>query len=371
MSSPKNILYGKGFNSIFQDIFTNVVDSLSTKVIDHKFDIAENPLHYGFLLKFCESEYSSENVKFLMAVDSFRDEILSRDSSTWNNVSWIELDKIYIKKTTTSEGSPTALSTYDSSSGKNYTWISRINQTEFDRLVNHIWTEYLSNESSNQICLPASVASSTFQRYKLKHLYGPEVFNEACIDPIKTIRRDILPRFMASTTFQFLQDQIGDKNLEFNLSSENMKYLLPDNDHFTFKLVENLPDNKEFELHEILECGILFFEFLSYLLASVSAENLLCTRMINIYEDLLLKTGVTASHQLPKRHSVFSPHLRQLRGQAMGHSSPTLNVGEARTKRNNVAVSSRHKHPEVNEEAVRQAWRIYSKLASFCFLFSL
>ena len=30
------------------------------------------------------------------------------------------------------------------------------------------------------------------------HLYGPHVFEEAVIDPIKTMKKDVLPRFVVS-----------------------------------------------------------------------------------------------------------------------------------------------------------------------------
>ncbi len=33
----------------------------------------ENPLHCGYLLSFCSHEYSSENVRYLIEVDKFRD----------------------------------------------------------------------------------------------------------------------------------------------------------------------------------------------------------------------------------------------------------------------------------------------------------
>ena len=40
------------------------------------------------------------------------------------------------------------------------------------------------------------------KRIKLFHLYGPEVFEEACLDPIKTMRKDILPRFCRSPIYE-------------------------------------------------------------------------------------------------------------------------------------------------------------------------
>ena len=55
--------------------------------------------------------------------------------------------------------------------------------------------------------MAAKVAENTKRRMKLLDLYGPDVFSEALLDPLKTINRDVLPRFLASenkTGFYFL-----------------------------------------------------------------------------------------------------------------------------------------------------------------------
>ena len=47
------------------------------------------------------------------------------------------------------------------------------------------------------------------KRIKLFHLYGPEVFEVACLDPIKTMRKDILPRFCRSPIFETMIQRLS------------------------------------------------------------------------------------------------------------------------------------------------------------------
>ena len=44
---------------------------------------------------------------------------------------------------------------------------------------------------------------------QLLHLYGPQVFEEAVIDPIKTMKKDVLPRFVVSDICQELFNQMA------------------------------------------------------------------------------------------------------------------------------------------------------------------
>ena len=52
--------------------------------------------------------------------------------------------------------------------------------------------------------------NTTFNRTTRQvHLYGPEVFEEACLDPIKTMKKDILPRFLTSSVFRRMVEDVA------------------------------------------------------------------------------------------------------------------------------------------------------------------
>ena len=45
-------------------------------------------------------------------------------------------------------------------------------------------------------------------RLRHLHLYGREVFTEATIDPLKTVNKDVLPRFLVSGFYQDLDRRL-------------------------------------------------------------------------------------------------------------------------------------------------------------------
>ena len=49
--------------------------------------------------------------------------------------------------------------------------------------------------------MPAHVEKNTKRRIELFDLYGPEVFSEALLDPIKTMHKDVLPRYLVSPCY--------------------------------------------------------------------------------------------------------------------------------------------------------------------------
>lgn len=136
-------------------------------------------------------------------------------------------------------------------------------------------------------------------RYELRHIYGPSLFHELCIDPLKTIKRDILPRYIGSVICSSLEINC---NSPYNLMDDLLNILPKDNlQWFDNRLKHSRKVSfdrngsiaKEFELYEILDCGILFQEFLSYLQKSRNCENLLCVRMIEIFEDYITQSSKT------------------------------------------------------------------------------
>ena len=74
--------------------------------------------------------------------------------------------------------------------------------------VKYIWDKFLCDSSPTQICMSGAVLLNTVKRLKLLHIYGREVFSETLIDPMKTMRKDILPRFLNSDIYQELLKQL-------------------------------------------------------------------------------------------------------------------------------------------------------------------
>lgn len=137
---------------------------------DHRIEeLLSNPLNVGFLLKFGEYEHNCENIRFLLAVDGFRDMIIAHDSVTWTR-SWRELDETYITpyqevllSITSSlppvsrentninnpahisilqsdlDSSETVVSSFVNDVRSQYKWSSRVNKIDFDRAVRYIW----------------------------------------------------------------------------------------------------------------------------------------------------------------------------------------------------------------------------------------
>jgi hypothetical protein len=60
--------------------------------------------------------------------------------------------------------------------------------------VKQIGNDYLHAKA--QICMPASVLSNTLHRLEYFHFYGPLVFDETLLDPIKTIKTDAIHECM-------------------------------------------------------------------------------------------------------------------------------------------------------------------------------
>jgi hypothetical protein len=149
-----------------------------------------------------------------MAVQSFQDSILSVDKSTWKLNQWRELDKRYLESTSSSvlSGTRAASATEDAPETNDVpiVWTSPLNKLVVQAHAQRLWDTYLSNTSAvTQICVPGKVYHNTKRRKDLYHIYCPDIFTEACIDPLKTIKRDILPRFLSSELYRQMSVQLN------------------------------------------------------------------------------------------------------------------------------------------------------------------
>lgn len=143
--------------------------------------ILRSPIRCHYLMMFCRKEFNTENVGFLIKVSLFR-EIMEEDKALWPK-SWREVDKsISVTKEIKSN------------------WPSTIVEKELVvKAMNQIYEEFLDQEDAPEpICIDTEMLRRTKNRIELVDFYGPDVFTEASLDPIKTVKRDILPRFCVS-----------------------------------------------------------------------------------------------------------------------------------------------------------------------------
>ena len=243
-----------------------------------------SPIHCGYLLLFCGNQYCSENLHFAMEVDRYRD-IFSYDSASFGKKSWREIDEsLQIKSFPVPDVNIDIASFYKSNN--NALWPSSIViRDAVEGYVKYIWDKFLCDSSPTQICMSGVVLQNTVKRLKLLHIYGKEVFSETLLDPMKTMRKDVLPRFLNSDIYQNLLEQIESC---YNLPDAVMLIVPPpDCDAVVDSLTQR--DLNAGLIHldvvDVLNDKMLYSEFLSYLQSIVSSENLLCMRLIVMFKE--------------------------------------------------------------------------------------
>jgi hypothetical protein len=235
--------------------------------------IIENPICRGYLLKFSESQFNSENINFVSAVERFRDTFFAVDRNMWTS-NWRDIDREVA---------------YDEEKGNvlSDTWNSAINVISVKIHIDLILEEYVLDHAQHQICLSGQIVSRTKKRMNLLHLYGPFVFDEAVLDPIKTMKKDVLPRFLQSKDFRTMIDSVASCDPLPPASNLSLppptKYVLRSNP------VEYFIDGREFTLVQLLQGEVLYTNFRVFLERNHCSENLICVRMIDYFEELKSK----------------------------------------------------------------------------------
>jgi hypothetical protein len=145
---------------------------------------------------------------------------------------------------------------------------------------------YLSNEAATQICIPSQVLWNTRQRAKLLFLYGRDLFEETTIDPKKTVIRDVMPRFIGSDYASKMVHRV--ETLYPLPSGSELNLPLPSTAAVLDWCVEDVTVNRlrSVSIVALLHDSFLYTNFLAYLRAMVSSENLLCARAIEIFKGL-------------------------------------------------------------------------------------
>ena len=260
--------------------------------------VISNPLCCGYLLQFCEAQHNSENVRFFLEVDEFRDMFAAdKDKDIWE-YSFEEIDNLVkLLETDSRKNAKTDLN--------NAVWPSSYDKSAALKKIDEILTKYLNNDSCSQVCISDSLIERTLNRVKYLHLYGPEVFTEATREPIKTMKKDILPRFLVSEGFRRMVCNVATCE-PCPPPASDLKVPPPESWLLTISSLEELHENRKFHLDEVLNCLQLYNEFLSFLRLRVSSENLICARMIDIYEEMIFKSDVReASKQAWKIYQYF------------------------------------------------------------------
>jgi hypothetical protein len=250
--------------------------------------MVHEPIRSSFLLKYCNSHYCSENMRFIVEVDRFRD-LFHVDKSCWVRKLWKQLDAE--NRLITPEVEEFDVEEDFISLVKQGTFYSaeqwpsrRLPLGTVTAAVQYIFENFLANDAPYWICIPSKCLVNTLKRLRLIHLYGRDVFCEALLDPIKTIQRDIQPRFLASEDYKRLNTLLS--GLEPLPSAQSLK--LPRPPHVVYSRYDLGAlecGEVQFTLADVIDDRILYPEFMKFLEIRVSAENLYCIRAIQVYKE--------------------------------------------------------------------------------------
>jgi hypothetical protein len=118
-------------------------------------ELISNPLKCGYLLAFCESEYSTENIRYVLEIDRFRDS-LAIDKDSWSSrLDWRGIDQLLNNNCDdlTEMDIKEKHDRVDLVIGQETLWPSKV--VRFDSVehdIQSIWDKYLSNDAPHQIC---------------------------------------------------------------------------------------------------------------------------------------------------------------------------------------------------------------------------
>ena len=277
----------------------------------------DDPLHCGYMLTFCESEFNKENLSFIIEVDRLRDNMLIEATHLLQEDRWRDIDADFgfrgnFLRDTNITAQKADGSTDDfqiqrfhncpipPESTSNLLWTKKvIDSNFFETDVKRIWDEFIVLNSPSQVCLSATVVERTAFRMKNLHLYGPDVFTEAIEEHmVNTVEVDTLPRFTNSEIF------VKMTSLLCTLYSTNSLVVpIPGNAVLEKSTAESLV-NKVFQLFEIVSDGILYRSFLAHLKIISAERSLLCLQMIALFKDRM--SDENSSAEIVNQIEVYS-----------------------------------------------------------------
>jgi hypothetical protein len=223
----------------------------------------------GFLMVFCESQYCTENIRFVVAVEKYRT-LFENDGFVWGK--YQDLDEL-------------------PKSERKDKPVCNDRILEVQKDIKFIDETFLAASAKLEICMPTRIAESTVRRMKEYKCYGPEVFKEACIDPTDTMIKDILPRYVVS---QCYQDSLYYVTKMLRLPGPNTIKVTPPQVSYSelCKIMDSLQTDEDIrhytadDVSVFLTDPLLYNQFLKYLTRIHCSENLLCIRSIEIFTAL-------------------------------------------------------------------------------------
>lgn len=275
----------------------------------------DNPKLCSYLALFCREQYNAENLNFWIAVDRFKDKY--SDPKVWCS-SFSDVDVQVSKQPEDFENWPSAT----------------VTQEAMETSANDIVDAYLSESAAQQVMLPHVVKTRTEKRLRHLPAYGTTVFDECLIDPIKTMRRDIMPRFIRSPLYQ---EMLTVK--DYQADNRELVTPHPPSSIIDYLSFEDFQGSRTFSLNEIVNDKYLYSVMLKFLQRTFSSENLTCAREIQIYDELLASGELESA----KRKALDIYHYYLLPG-ALFEVSSSCNV------RKDIALSLADPQPNMFHE---------------------
>jgi hypothetical protein len=257
-------------------------------------EIVEDGMLTGYLLDFCNAHFCSENFEFLLTVKRFK--YLFPTKIIWK--SFQQLDNAPDSSSLVVEAIAQFNSVFDET-----------HQNQILQEITNIWKLYLDPTSATaEVCLSYDVIENTKGRMEQFTRYGPEVFAEATIEPTKSMVRDIVPRYMASVQYT---EMLRRKQMQQSLPSQSSLYIVAPRpnarriSHKTRHLTHDTAQAYMNDLENYTKDNILYEHFLIYLRKSVSSENLLCLRAIDVFEQCFSHTGTILEEGLKMAWDIY------------------------------------------------------------------
>lgn len=175
----------------------------------------------------------------------------------------------------------------NSSYTANSTWPRNLAGKDLiDREIDRIWWTYLVDGGPRQVCVSQGILDRTRIRAKYYTLYGPDIFAEALLDPILTMRTDIFGRFVKSKEHK---DMMRFLSKSHPLPSVADSMNVPPATTFLFTYDdEDFLRCRSFSLRELVVDRNLYYQFYSYLLSRNMHVPLLGVRLLTIFEERVL-----------------------------------------------------------------------------------
>lgn len=233
-------------------------------------ELVNDPIACGYLRAFCNTEFNAENLNFWMEVDKFKD--LYAADGNWNLVKTLkeaddEFENIDLAACRFPEG-------------------ATVDQAAMVDMMRSIWFEYLDDNAPQQVTCQHRHLKKTSNRMQKVGAYGTIIFDEAVVDSLKAVEKDIKPRFLKSTHYEELLQQYAQLHDPLPLSCKN-DVPLPSSTLLDYTNFDELTADRKFELHEIINdrhlCGVMR----EYLDKCFCVENLLCVCEITFFEELM------------------------------------------------------------------------------------